>query len=160
MTKDDYAQYLNQISVPIYSLFDKVPADKLEWSPAGAKFMPLGALLRHLAACPGLISVIAKNQFPDAETLKKLIADNDNLRATPAEAQALLKQTLAQALADIAALSDEDYKNKMVSAPFATLPMWRMLLAGSEHLLNHKMQLYMYLKILGKPVGWMDLLKK
>lgn len=160
MTKNDYAQYLGQITAPLPTLFSHVPADKLEWSPAGAKFMPLGALLRHLAACPGMISVIARNQFPDAESMKKLIAENDNQRATPQEAQALLQQNLEQAQSDLAALSEEDYKNVIVTAPFATLPMWRMLLAGSEHLLNHKMQLYMYLKLLGRPVGWMNLMKR
>lgn len=159
MTKDQFAQYLGQITAPLYNLFSQVPADKLEWTPKEAKFMPLGALIRHLSVCPLMISAIARNQFPDPQAMQKLIAENDNQRATPEEAKALLKQNLEIALADLAALSDEDYKNREVVAPFATLPMWRMLLAGSEHLLSHKMQLYMYLKMLGQPVGWMNLMR-
>lgn len=159
MTKDDFAQYLGQITVSLPYLMSLVPADKLEWAPAPGKFMPLRALIRHLAECPRMISVTAKNQFPDAPTLKKIMAENDNLRATPQEAQAILKQNLDQALADLATLSEENYKNIEVASPLGTMKMWRMLLLGSEHLLSHKMQLFMYLKLLGQPVSWANLMR-
>lgn len=159
MNKDDFAQYLKQVTMPLFSLISQVPEDKLEWTPPGAKFMPMGALIRHLAVCPMMISIIVKNQFPDAASMQKMIAENDNHRATPEEAKNMLQQNLDQALKDLAALSQDDYNNLEVVAPFGTMKMWRMLLAGSEHLINHKTQLFLYLKMLGRPVGWMNLMR-
>lgn len=158
MNKDDFAQYLGQITASLPFLISLVPADKLEWTPPGRKSMPLGALISHLAQSPAMISVIAKNQFPDAETFKKLIAENDIRRSTPAEAQTLFNKNREQALTDLKALSEADYKNKEVAAPFGTMKMWRMLIAGTEHLLSHKMQLFMYLKMLDQPVTWANLM--
>jgi hypothetical protein len=46
----------------------------------------------------------------------------------------------------------------MVSVPWGPpMPMWRTCLGMAEHWLNHKYQLFFYLKLLGQPVNTMTL---
>jgi len=50
-------------------------------------------------------------------------------------------------------LSEEDFRSKMVKAPWGEQGrMWEMLLSLLEHQINHKYQLFFYLKMLGLPV--------
>jgi hypothetical protein len=51
-------------------------------------------------------------------------------------------------------ISDEDFFSKVVSAPWGFKgETWKAVLMANSHLLNHKMQLHLYLKLLGLPVN-------
>ena len=51
-------------------------------------------------------------------------------------------------------LSEEDFANKVVSVPWGwNCKMERMAIGFLGHFLNHKMQLFTYLKLLGLPVN-------
>jgi hypothetical protein len=51
-------------------------------------------------------------------------------------------------------LSEEDFTNKVVSAPWGMrAKMERMAIGFLGHFTNHKMQLFTYLKLLGLPVN-------
>jgi hypothetical protein len=50
-------------------------------------------------------------------------------------------------------ISEEDFTHKAVSTPWGMQgKMERMSISFLEHLINHKMQLFIYLKLLGLPV--------
>jgi hypothetical protein len=61
------------------------------------------------------------------------------------------KITLREVLAGV---TEEDFGNKIVSVPWGwKTKMERMALDFREHFINHKMQLFTYLKLLGFPVN-------
>jgi hypothetical protein len=51
---------------------------------------------------------------------------------------------------------DEDF-SRMLTTVFATESVTTLLLGNLEHLINHKYQLFVYLKLLGVPVGTGDI---
>jgi len=61
------------------------------------------------------------------------------------------KKVLRQILGGV---SEEDFTNKVVSVPWGmTAKVERIAISFLNHLSNHKMQLFTYLKLLGLPVN-------
>ena len=78
--------------------------------------------------------------------------------ANPADAGRLLEANYGEAVKGIEALSEDDFQRKQVAVPWgAPTPMPMALLAMAMHQSNHKMQLFLYLKILGFDVNTMTL---
>jgi len=51
-------------------------------------------------------------------------------------------------------ISEEDFFSKVVSAPWGFKgEIRKAVLMAKDHLVNHKMQLHIYLKLLGQPVN-------
>ena len=63
-----------------------------------------------------------------------------------------------EAKAALTAVSPADFQARMVAVPWGPpMPMWRTCLGMAEHWVNHKYQLFFYLKLLGQPVNTMTL---
>ena len=155
MTKDDYYELLMEAYKPAATLIRMVPADKLEWRPAPG-FMSLGQLVCHLTEPLGDgIRCLVTNHWPFTP---EEMEDGMKLENIPAcnveEALGRLekdKTILREVLSD---LSDEEFAQKPVSTPWG----WKgklevMAILFREHFTNHKMQLFLYLKLLGLPVN-------
>jgi len=78
--------------------------------------------------------------------------------AAPAEAGQLLEANYAAAAKAIEALSEAEFQGRQIAVPWGPpAPIQRALLDMAMHQSNHKMQLFMYLKLLGVPVNTLTL---
>jgi uncharacterized damage-inducible protein DinB len=155
MNKDDYYELLMEAYKPAATLIRMVPADKLEWRPASG-FMSLGQLVCHLTEPIGDgVRCLITNHWPfNTQEMESGMKLENIPSCTVEEALGRLekdKTILREVLSD---LSDEEFAQKPVSTPWG----WKgklevMAILFREHFTNHKMQLFLYLKLLGLPVN-------
>jgi hypothetical protein len=127
-----------------------IPPDKLQWRPTENSFRLcdlLGHLLEALAGFCATLHAI----YPEA------LADFLKLRDLPVnhcceieEAKERIEQYRASISRGFALLKDREL-SKIIPTVFAKNgePVMTILLGNFEHLLNHKAQLFFYLKLLG-----------
>lgn len=140
------------------NLLAVTPAEKLEWRP-GPEMRSLGNLLGHLLDC--LAGFCAALYAFDSRRLAHF-AQLRNLpvshNCSPEEALSRVRQYMAHIAEGIAPLTDADLERPVptVFVPGGE-PLLTLLLGNLEHLINHKHQLFLYLKLLGVPVSTRDL---
>ncbi len=158
MDKAGFLSFYKGIHRPSAKLISLAPADSLAWRPAEANMMNLGQLLRHLAACPRHLATAARNAFPPPAEFTRANEEALLNTATPDEAGRSLEANYAEAAKAIEALSEGDFQRQQIAVPWGPpAPMHMSLLAMAMHQSNHKMQLFLYLKILGLDVNTMTL---
>jgi uncharacterized damage-inducible protein DinB len=158
MDRTGFLAFYRGIHKPSVKLISLAPADKLHWKPGDVNMMTLGQLIKHVASCPAHLATAARNAFPPAAEFSKANEEALQQSAAPTEAGPLLEANYYLAVKIIEALSEEEFRTKQVTVPWGppTL-MYMALLAMAMHQSNHKMQLFMYLKLLGLPVNTMTL---
>jgi hypothetical protein len=154
MTKDDFYNMVAQAFRPAKTLIEMVPADKLGWQPS-PKFMTLGQLIFHLSLGVGDgIRLLHTGEWPTDEEMVTGLKQENLPTCGVEEALGKLeadKKTLRGALA---AIREEDFASKTVCVPWGMQGKMEVLaLSFLEHFTNHKMQLFLYLKMLDLPVN-------
>ena len=158
MNAKQFAEYAESIHRPSAKLILLAPANKLDWKPGEGNYMSLGQLLHHLAGCPGGLVAAVNNAFPPAEAFQKWVEEDLRNTKTPEVAGRELSRGWDEAKAALGRVSEADFQSKMVTVPWGPpTPMWRTCLGMAEHWVNHKYQLFFYLKLLGQPVNTMTL---
>ena len=158
MNAKQFVEYAESIYRPSAKLISLAPANKLDWKPAQGDYMNLGQLLHHLAMSPGAFVAAMNNAFPPAEALQKFMQEDLKNTKSPDVAGRELSRGWDEAKAALSRLSDADFQSKAVKVPWGPpMPLWRTCLGMAEHWVNHKYQLFLYLKLLGLPVNTMTL---
>jgi uncharacterized damage-inducible protein DinB len=148
-------------------LFDKVDDDDLDWKPAtGGNWMTTGQLLHHIATGngPGFRGFVTGDWgLPDGVDLAEMAPDEmlppaEKMPAVEdvAQAKAMLARDQALAAEVLAGVSEEDLATRELAAPWnptESFNLGRHLLHSIRHTLQHKGQLFYYLKLQGKPVN-------
>jgi DinB superfamily len=140
-------------------LISLVPTGRADWVPAISGAWPLGILLGHLLDClAGFCAVLhaaAPNQLARLTALRGLPVNHD---CSPEEALGRMAAYRGGLDEGFAALQDSDLA---VRVPTVFVkngePLLTLLLGNLEHLINHKHQLFMYLKMMGVNVQSADL---
>jgi hypothetical protein len=139
------------------------PVDAMEWRPAaawkGAAAANLGHLIGHLLDCAAGFCAALHAAFPaqlgDFAELRSLQVNHS---CSPEEARTRLHSYAGHIRRGFDTCTDEDLSRRL---PTVFVPegeaLLSVLLGNLEHLLNHKYQLFFYLKLLGVPVGTPDL---
>ena len=135
-----------------------VPEDRLQWTPISGAW-PFGELLGHLLDCLAGICAVLYAAHPERlahfAELRKLPV---NFACGPSEASRRIGVYRAHIEEGFALLSDADLGRKLPTVFVAEGESVLTLLLGNlEHLVNHKHQLFMYLKLLPVSVGTPDL---
>jgi hypothetical protein len=139
-------------------LITLVPIDKLEWQPSPESFRVCD-LLGHLLEC--LAGFCAALYAIDPQRL----AHFTRLRETKVnhccgveEARARTQQYLVSIREGFATLTDQDLSRRLPTVFVAEGEAALTVLLGNlEHFINHKHQLFFYLKMLGVQVATADL---
>jgi hypothetical protein len=136
-----------------------VPEGQLQWTPPIVGAWPFGELLGHLLDClAGFCAVLYAAQ---PERLAHFAALRDlpvNGICGPDEARRRIGAYWAHIAEGFAVLRDADLARKLPTVFVADGEAVLTLLLGNlEHLINHKHQLFMYLKLLPVSVGTPDL---
>jgi hypothetical protein len=141
-------------------LVSLVPRERLSWRPSfpGPPFN-LGVLLGHILECLAGFCAVLQSINPDR------LAHLLDLKGLPVnhccdveEARQRIASYLAHIQEGFAVLADEQLAHALptIFAPEGEATL-TLLLGNLEHLINHKYQLFLYLKMLGVPVATRDL---
>jgi len=122
-----------------------VPEAHFSWSPH-AKSMPLGRLANHVAAFPTVAAIIVKRA-----------GDRPTELATIADLLAYFDRGVTAARAELAALTDERLASDFFVTPTIKKPLWAVLQGRGfmSHLIHHRAQLTVYLRLLDVPIPGM-----
>jgi uncharacterized damage-inducible protein DinB len=151
MRKDNVIEYMRKQAEPIHYLISIAPEDKYEWSPAD-KMMNLGKLVAHLARCYAVIWMVLDKveKIPDEYMRWDALAREDAL--------ATFDRELAAALKAVSKVSEEDYLDSSIKTFWgAEDKCCNVLMLLIDHAIHHKMQLFVYLKMLGFELGTQEL---
>jgi hypothetical protein len=154
MKKDDFYQYALAAFSPAESMLKMIPSDKLDWRPA-PNFMSMGQLICHLSDGIGTeLRMVIDDSFPKPGEM----SGPPELAKFPAcsvqEALAKLEKDKTTLRDILAGVTEEEFATRIVSVPWGWKSnLERMALDFREHFVNHKMQLFTYLKLLGLPVN-------
>jgi hypothetical protein len=135
-----------------------VPMDKLEWQPALESFRVcdlLGHLLECLAGFCAALYAIDPQRLAHFTHLREMKV---NHCCGVEEARERMQQYLVYIREGFANLTDQDLSRRLPTVFVAEGEAALTILLGNlEHFINHKHQLFSYLKVLGVQVATADL---
>jgi len=140
-------------------LIGMLPENSSAWMPPIPGAWPVGILLGHLLDCVAgfcaAMHAAAPEQLAGLVALKDLPVNHDCSSAEALSRIVAYRTALDEAFAAI------DDSNLAAQIPTVFLkqgePLLTLLLGNLEHLINHKHQLFTYLKQMGVPVATPDL---
>jgi hypothetical protein len=154
--KSDFIELMRRTQTPLKGMIEMVPDNKLDWAPDKG-FMSTAQVLKHLSESWCVIKAMVTNQWPfnDFKELQESLKLENMPGCSKAEALQAIEKDLNDTIDFIEnEISDEDFFSKVVSAPWGfNGETWKAVLMAKDHLVNHKMQLHIYLKLLGQPVN-------
>ena len=166
-----WTDLLNGTIEDSYAATDKligmVEESELDWKPAtGENWMTMGQLLEHMtiacgACCKGFVTGdwgLPEGVKMEDMPMEEMMLPAEKMPAVESVAQAREKLAADKvvALGMVAQAGEDDLESKIMSPPWAPgmdLPLGIHLLHMVQHLVQHKAQLYYYLKLLGRPVN-------
>ena len=136
-----------------------LPEGRADWAPPISDAWPVSILLGHLLDClAGFCAVLyaaAPQQLAGLTSLRDLPVNHD---CSPTEAVSQIAAYRNGLETGFAVLRDSDLG---VRVPTVFVkdgePLLTLLLGNLEHLINHKHQLFLYLKMMGANVRSVDL---
>lgn len=140
-------------------LLGLLPANGLDWTPPIANGWPAAKVLGHLLEClEGFCAVLAAVNPERLAHFQKLRTMPVNHACTVSEASERLAVYQSHIAEGFTTLCDEDLA-RLVPTVFvpAGETVLTLLLGNLEHLINHKHQLFNYLKLMGVEAGTRDL---
>jgi DinB superfamily len=136
-----------------------LPVDRLNWKPAIPGAWPVEVLLGHLLECLAgfcaVLGAVEPERLAHFAELRNLLVNHP---CSPTEAVNRIALYRARIDEGFALLEDADL-GKTVRTVFVNHgePLLTLLLGNLEHLINHKHQLFTYLKQMGVDVNTRDL---
>ena len=140
-------------------LVDLVPVDRTDWAPAIPGAWPAGVLLGHILDClSGFCAVLSAAETERLAHFAGLRELPVNHRCSPGEAAARIALYRAYIDEGFGWLEDADL-GRLIPTVFVKQgeTLLTLLLGNLEHLINHKHQLFTYLKLMGVEVHSSDL---
>lgn len=140
-------------------LLDLLPALPLEWTPPIPDARPVGWLIGHLLEClAGFCAVLYKVRPQELAHFERLKALPVNHLCGVEEARGRIADYAACIDEGMTLLRDSDLDQRVptVFVPEGEL-LLTLLLGNLEHLISHKYQLLIYLKLAGVAAGTRDL---
>lgn len=146
--KESLIAELQQESVATRKLLERVPEDKLSWTPHD-KSMKLGRLASHIAENPFWINAILDNDETDFAVMEYKPADEPTIKG-------LLKlndDMIAKAMEALNKTSDDvlmkEWTMRNGEQVYMTIPKIAALrMLGYSHFIHHRAQLGVYLRLL------------
>ena len=140
-------------------LISALPEEDLDWAPPVPGAWSAGLLLGHLLDCLAGFCAVLYAAHPDRlghfDHLRELPV---NCRSSKDSARARILVYRGHIIEGFALLTDAELGRRLRTAFVSDgEPVLTLLLGNLEHLINHKHQLFTYLKLIGVPLGTPDL---
>jgi hypothetical protein len=154
VTKNEFYDVVMGSVRPAEKLIALVPPDKLAWKP-GPTFMSLGQVICHLSDGVGSgLEMLVTGKWPPMEEMEAGMKLEKMPSCGPEEALEKLVKDAKTLRTTLDGISEADFTNRVVSVPWGwKAKMEIMGVSFLGHFDNHKMQLFIYLKLLGLPVN-------
>lgn len=161
MTVQNYLSYFDEMMQPTIPMFMLVPTDKVDWKPFERSFT-VGQLMAHMAISLEVYGRGLAHGNWGLQSMREIFVRN---RYTPSlavdEAVALMQKNYEEFRKCIKSLSEDDFNLGEIDSPqLGRVPRWRLAMLAVEHHVNHRAELFMYLKILGVHVNTGTLYKR
>lgn len=149
---DTFLMELNHEAAGARKAIERVPEDKFDWKPHD-KSMPAGRLAGHIAEIPGWMTmIVGQDEF--------VLDPNEFEAFNPKSRDELLKgfdENLKAGTEALKGVSNEklmaNWKMKTPETTMIDMPRVQVIRAwGLNHLIHHRGQLTVYLRLLGAPV--------
>ena len=140
-------------------LMSMLPEASQDWTPALPGARPLGWLLAHIQDClAGFCAVLYAVRPVELAHFSKLCDEGMPASCGIAEARARMAVYRDRIDEGFAALADEDLSRRLATVFVLEGEMVMTLLLGNlEHLVSHKYQLFVYVRMAGVEAGTRDL---
>jgi uncharacterized damage-inducible protein DinB len=154
--KDAFIAELKYESSLTKKMLERVPFDKKEWKPH-EKSMTLGRLATHIAETSHWISDIINIDDYDFE---KDFNFNPRTASSTEELLEIFQTLLDKALADLSGMKDEDFSKRWIvrrgeQVMYNTPKKVAVRAWALNHMIHHRGQLSVYLRLLDVPVPGM-----
>lgn len=158
MTPLQFVSYAEQMLAPTIPMFQLVPDDKIDWKLTEGSFT-CGQLMHHMGGSLRFNANGIRNNDWALPSLRHIfLANRREQSSTVEEAVALYKETSHEFFETFRTMPEEEFRSAMVNTPqFGPQEKWRYALFAVSHHLNHKAELFMYLKAMGIKVGSREL---
>jgi uncharacterized damage-inducible protein DinB len=153
MTRKEYLKFIEGYYTASRGLIKLTPGDKLDFKPMEG-VMTIAQVLKHLVTCLGeSLSMAIDNRWPElpegemlppAEKFPKSNSVEEALKEIDDD-WALLKQEMEK-------ITDGEFNGNALKVPWMPFPMTILeyMMQAMEHLSNHRMQLFIWLKLSGE----------
>ncbi len=158
MTPLQFKEYAALQLEPTEPMFLRVPPEQINWKPTEDSFTA-GQLMFHMATALRFNGKGIKHNEWELPSLRHVFVSN---RKTPTasveECVSAYREHSAFFLDVFTGMSDEEFlTGELDTLQLGRTQKWRMSLFALEHHLNHKAELFMYLKMMGIKVNSKDL---
>lgn len=153
MTPLQFRAYAELQLAPTEPLFLLVPPEKKDWKPTEESFTA-GQLMYHMAyALRFNANGIQKNEWALPSIRHVFITNRRTPSASVDECTAMYRENAKYFLDIFTAMSDEEFHTgELDTLQLGRAQKWKMSIFALEHHLNHKAELFMYLKLMGVKV--------
>src|SRR3989304_4308541 len=151
MTLPLYLSYFDEMLRPTEPLFLLVPADKIDWVPVEGAFT-CGQMIAHMAGALGIYADgIVSGEWGFQSMKERMLMNRRAPSLTVEEAIREFRNNREKFFSKVGALTEDKWMNGEIVAPQFGSPRkrWRVGMLAVEHHLDHKAELFMYLKLLG-----------
>lgn len=153
MTRKEYLKFVEGIYKAARGLIELTSDNKLDFKPKDG-LMTIGQVLKHIPSCLGAsLSMAINNSWPEipegemlppAEKMPKSNSAAEALKEIDQDWE-LLKQEFEK-------ITDGEFNQNKINVPWMPFPMTLIeyMMQAMEHLSNHRMQLFTWLKLSGE----------
>lgn len=158
MTPQQFREYAVMQLSPTEPLFRLVTNEQKDWKPTESSFTA-AQLMYHIAyALQFNANGIAKNEWELPSLRHVFVANRKTPNVSVEECIAFYQETSEQFLNIYNTMTEEEFQTATVdSTQLGKVQKWKISLFALDHHLNHKAELFMYLKMMGIPVNSKDL---
>jgi len=152
MTRNEYLKFVEGYYRAARGLIALTPDDKLDFKPQEG-LMTIAQVLKHLASSLGAsLEMANKNSWPQMpEGDMPPNADSMPHSQSTTEALEEIDKDWALLLKEIDKIKDDEFEKNKLTVPWMPMPMTyqEFMMQSMEHLSNHRMQLFIWLKLAG-----------
>lgn len=154
MTVQNYLAYFDEMVAPTEGLFRMVPEDKLRWKPTEKSFTA-AQLMTHMGeSLQEYARGITSGNWRFTSMRELFLRNRRTNELTIDNAVELFKTNLEEFRRVVGALTEEEFDRGEIDTPqLGRVPRWRAAMLAVEHHVNHKAELFMYLKFMGSQVN-------
>ena len=160
MTKEEYLRNVVAIYKAARGLIELTPSDKLDYKPLEGT-MTIAQVLKHCAHCLGDMAVMGIHEKWPEMSEDEMLPPADALPASASVEEALeeIDKDWELMKDEFEKLQEDDFNSKTVHAPWEPKPRLLIdyMMQTMEHLSNHRMQLFIWLKLSGEKLNTMHL---
>lgn len=153
MTRNEYLNFVEGIYKATRGLIQITPDEKLEFKPKEG-LMTIAQVLKHVSNALGeSISMAINNTWPDIPADEMLPAAEKMPKSnSAAEALKEIDQDWELLKREFDKITDGEFNQNKINVPWMPQPMTyvEFMMQAMEHLSNHRMQLFIWLKLSGE----------